>query len=369
MSGHLITLVFLLVCVVSAQSKVHFYITPSLDIPCPKDPCLTLSQLAADSSNYTGHVFLVFLPGNHTLNRELILSGADNFSIESLDNEMVMIECQSHHERLIVNETTFAAIKRLHFVGCGGNTVTSVDELTVEHTIFQGVEGEGRDTALVLNEVNFTKIIECSFIFNTPGVHSKRHRVGKFIRDPSVLYILGLGEDDHVSVGGALLTTSSNVSVTNTKFVCNEAGMGGVLFAYKSIITVSRCRHSYNRAVHGGGVIATFEASVDISNSTFRKNVATHEDSSNGAVILQLMDHSTLLVALSITIVLPMVESCLHQMGRSTLLLTVFIKTMPWSHLVDHLRLLATRLITMQPRMVESCTQTMDHSTLLIALL
>ena len=285
MSGHLLTLVFLLVGAVSAQSKVH-YITPSLDIPCPEDPCITLSQLAADSSNHSGYTSLIFLPGNHTLNRELILSGAENFSMEPQGNETVMIECTSEYERFIINETTIATIKALHFIGCGLNTVTTVKELIVEDTIFQGVEGEGRGTALVLNEVNFTKIRECMFISNTPGNNSERHRVGEFIRDPNVLrYELRLEKDDLVSVGGALLTTSSNVSFTNTKFVHNEGEIGGVFSAYKSIISISQCTYTYNRALYGGGVMATVESSVDIDNSIFSKNVATHKYSIGGVIL------------------------------------------------------------------------------------
>ena len=285
MNGHLLTLVFLLVGAVSAQSTVY-YITPLPDIPCPKDPCLTLSQFATNSSKDSGHISLILLPGNHTLNRELILSGADNFTMASQEIEMVMIECMSPNERYIINETTFATIKGVHFIGCGGNTVTSVKELVVEDTIFQGVEGEGRGTALVLNQVNFTKISECSFISNTPGVNSEHHRVGEFIRDPFIFFfVLGLKEDDLVSVGGALLTTSSNVSVTKTKFVHNEAEIGGVLLAYKSIISISQCTHSYNRALYCGGVMATVESSVNIDNSIFSNNVATRKNYSLGGVI------------------------------------------------------------------------------------
>ena len=288
MSGYLLTLVFLLVGAVSAQTKVDLscYITPSPDIQCPKDPCLTVSQFAANSSQYSGQISIIFLPGNHTLNRELVLSGADNFSMASQGNETVMIECPSQYERFIVNETTFATIKALHFIGCGGNTVTRVEELVVEDTSFQGVEGEGRGTALVLNEVNFTTIRECMFISNTPGNNSERHRVREFIRDPDLLSDLRLEEDDLVSVGGTLLTTSSNVSFTNTKFIFNEAEIGGVLLAYKSIISISQCTYSYNRA-HFGGVMATVESSVDIDISTFSKNVATlaHEYHSRGGVI------------------------------------------------------------------------------------
>ena len=283
MSGYLLTLALLLVGAVSAQSNVH-YITPSPDTPCPEDPCLTLSQFAANSRNYTGHVSLIFLPGNHTLNRELILSGADNFSMESKGNETVIIECTSEYERFIVNETTFAAIKGLHFISCGGNTVTSVEELVVEATIFQGVEGEGRGTALVLNEVNFTKIMNCSFFTNTPGVNSERHRVGEFITDQFVLRLLGLNEDDLVSVGGALFTTSSKVSVIKTNFFCNEADIGGVMLAYKSIISITQCTHNYNRAILGGGVMATVESLVDIDNSAFSKNVLEYYYSLGGVI-------------------------------------------------------------------------------------
>ena len=273
MSGHLLTLVLLLVSAVSAQTKVY-YITPSPDIPCPKDPCLTLSQFAANSRNNTGQISLIFLPGNHTLNRELILSGADNFTMASQNNETVMIECLSQYERFIVKETTFATVKGLHFIGCGGNTVTTVEDLILEETIFQGMEGEGRGTALVLNEVNFTKIRECSFISNTPGNNSERHRVEVF-RDPIILrHYFGLQEDDLVSVGGALLTRSSNVSVTKTKFISNEAEIGGVLLANESIISITQCTHRYNRAHFGGGVMATVESSVDIDSSTFSNNVA-----------------------------------------------------------------------------------------------
>ena len=126
---------------------------------------------------------------------------------------MVIIECPSQYERFVIKDTTFAAIKGLHFIGCGGNTVTRVEELVVEDTIFQGVEGEGKGTALVLNEVNFTKIRECSFISNTPGDYSERHRVREFIKFNILWHFR---ENDLVTVGGALLTTFSNASVTKT---------------------------------------------------------------------------------------------------------------------------------------------------------
>ena len=290
MSDYLLTLVFLLVGVGSTQIQcdVRHYITPSPDIPCRNSPCLTLSQFADNSSNSTGNVSLIFLTGHHTLNRELVLSGADNFSMESQDNETVMIECLHQSERFVLYETTFAAIKGLYFIGCGGNIVSAVEELAIQDTTFQGAEREGRGTALVLNEVNYTKIIRSSFISSTHGATSKRHYVGEFIKNPvalSYLFSRVVALEDPVSVGGALLTTSSNVSVTNTKFILNEAEIGGVLLAYQSIITISQCTYSYNRA-RFGGVIAAVESTVDIDNSIFINNLATHEYYSSGGVML-----------------------------------------------------------------------------------
>ena len=191
--------------------------------------------------------------------------------MESQDNETVVIECASQSARFIVNEAIFVSIKGLHFIGCNGNTVTAVEELVVEDTIFQGVEGEGRGTALVLDEVTFAKIITSSFESNTPGVNSQRRYVGEFVQNTFLIQT-----NELVSVGGALLTTSSNVSVTDTKFVNNTAELGGVLLAYQSNITITQCTYSYNRA-RAGGVMFTVESSVAIDNSTFSNNAAEED--------------------------------------------------------------------------------------------
>ena len=197
--------------------------------------------------------------------------------MESHDNETVEIECASQSARFVVDETIFVSIKGLHFFGCRGNTVTTVEELVVEDTIFQGVDGEtvteGRGTALVLDEVTFATITISSFISNTPGNNSQRHYVGEFFRDQDIPYWFRLQPDDPVSVGGALLTTSSNVLITDTKFVLNTAELGGVLLTYQSNITITQCTYSYNRA-HTGGVMFTVESSVTTDNSMYSYNTA-----------------------------------------------------------------------------------------------
>ena len=78
-------LLFLLVYADSLNSQVHYYITPTLNVHCPGDPCLTLAQFAANfTTSHVGNetnIALFFLPGNHSLDRELSLSHAEKFSM------------------------------------------------------------------------------------------------------------------------------------------------------------------------------------------------------------------------------------------------------------------------------------------------
>ena len=118
-------LVFLLVCDDFTYSKVH-HITPSPNVLChQEESCLTLSQFAANSSSYHGNetnISLHFLPGNHSLDRELSLTYVDSFSMtkDAQDNKTLFVECTSQSGRLDINEIIFASIKDLHFIGCGG---------------------------------------------------------------------------------------------------------------------------------------------------------------------------------------------------------------------------------------------------------
>ena len=63
-----------------------------------------------------------------------------------------------------ITETTFAMIKDLHLIVCGGNRVSQVEQFIVEDTTFEVVKGRG--TALVLNEVTDASIARSSFLSN-----------------------------------------------------------------------------------------------------------------------------------------------------------------------------------------------------------
>ena len=233
-------LLFLLVYADSAYSQVHYYITPSLNIHCPGQPCLTLAQFAADSTSYLGNetnISLSVLPGNHSLDRELSLSQADSFSM-TMDiggNGTVFVECGSQSERFNISEITLAMIKDLHFIGCGGNRVSQVKQFIVEDTIFQGVEGRG--TALALNKVTAASIVRSTFISNTHGYRSMfEHRDNSTVQ--AILDYVYLKRNSSLAVGGALHTDFSNVSIVSSKFMDNRRSI-----VYRKLYTPRCWKH------------------------------------------------------------------------------------------------------------------------------
>ena len=159
-------LVFLLVYANTTYSEMH-YITPSSNGPCPQNSsCLTLSQLAANSSYNESDVSILFLPGNHTLEGELVLTDVKNISMtkDRLDNETVFVECSNQSARLYISDTISATIKDLHFIGCGDNKVSHVSWLTISGTTFQDVMN--KRSVLALNKISAATIISSSFLSN-----------------------------------------------------------------------------------------------------------------------------------------------------------------------------------------------------------
>ena len=71
-------------------------------------------------------------------------------------NNTVFVNCAGSSGRFTISNTVFLFIKGLHFIGCGGSTVSQVEDLVVEDTIFEGVEERG--TALTLVGVSFAII-------------------------------------------------------------------------------------------------------------------------------------------------------------------------------------------------------------------
>ena len=256
----------------NVRGKVSYIITPSLNVSCPEnESCFTLSEFAdshiVNSSGHETNISLVFMPGSHNLQKELSFSHANSLTITNVQesNDSVTIECHNETGRFIICNTTFVLIGSLHFIGCGHNTVTQVEELVIFDTTFQGVDGRGR--ALLLNAVTAASIIESSFISNNNTLNDDVH----YIQDG--VECVTLDRNESLSAGGALCIVSSNVTVINSTFAQNTAETGGALVAYLSNLHIAQSAYILNRAEVGGAIV-TSQSTVNIDNSIFAANTA-----------------------------------------------------------------------------------------------
>ena len=148
-----------------------FYIIPVLqqyETFCPQDPCISLSQFAANSSSYIcngSNITLYLLPGHHRLDYEILVSNAESFTMTNYmqDNSAVLIDCSiGTLGRLKINLTTFVFMNGwLHFIGCGDNKISMVNQLAIEKIVFQSVVDSS--TALKLNAIAVARITRSIF--------------------------------------------------------------------------------------------------------------------------------------------------------------------------------------------------------------
>ena len=258
------------------------YITPSLDSPCPHNDssCFTLSQFAANSSNNETDLSLIFLPGYHTLEQELLLNHGYNFSISkySHDNESVFVECISQLGRFDISEAVSVSITSLHFIGCGSNRISQVTWLTIADSTFQGVID--KNTVLVLSEVVKADIVQTWFLYNTLTHHDDKSRVDFNIVFEALNYVYHLQNTS----SGVLYTAFSNASIVSCRFMYNRADIGGALVARNSSLHIDKSTHNCNTA-NFGGTIVTSGSTIVINNSIFSNNSAQ-----SGGVMLSFND-------------------------------------------------------------------------------
>ena len=285
MASHSCGLSFaLLLCTLLYIAKCDlYYIIPSDDAPCPVDFCPTISEISSNTSYYldTNNVTLVLLPGNHSLDSQLLISAISELRMLSNETSTTSITCKPD-TRFTFYEVSTVEIGGVKFIGCGNSSVTRANIFTLWNSTFVGVNGSG--TALVLNQTTAVNITECSFLFNTQG--SKRP-VTDFINIQSSQKTMKADvilNRTSAYVGGAIvLTSSSDAVIEDSLFDGNEAQYGGAIFAeMNSSIVMNGCTFRHNKAdglpsyngMEGGGGGALFvnDSRLAINNCSFMNN-------------------------------------------------------------------------------------------------
>ena len=169
------------------------------------------------------------------------------------EGSSAQIKCLSN-SYMYFSHSQYVQITNMKFYGCGGNRVHNVSELVVRGSKFKG--GGMSKTALHISETTSVKIVNSSFISNTRGTLVNFFYPRKWS-------------------GGAIITSHSNVEISQSSFVSNEAEIGGAVYADKaSILHIFNSTFTNNNATDYGGSVFADNSSVTVENSDFENNVA-----------------------------------------------------------------------------------------------
>ena len=252
----------LLVSMCSNQVSCEVYqITSTSGDRCPMDPCLTLSQFTNQSDSYLNdNTTLIFQPGNHSLNSVLSVSHITMLSMHTSSSNTVIM-CNGLG-RFDLSTIPVVHVRNITFIGCPGNKVESVQQFTLEYTSFIGQEN-APGTALELIDTT-ASLCNNTFISNS----GKQHQ---YYLDGNIIAL----------AGGAILSTRSNINITESWFKGNHAQMGGAIFSeFQSNITITNSTFLGNVAkiigatgtYYGGALYAVNGGTVIIEKSLFANN-------------------------------------------------------------------------------------------------
>ena len=251
----------LVICSLNQAAGEVYYITINSTDLCTVQPCLTLSQFAANLSLYIhSNTTLVFLPGTHYLSSvNLTLSNVDNFVMKS-ENSVAQIKC-TNDSSMYFSQSQHIHITNLAFIGCGGNQVRQVEKFMVQNTKFEGQKNSG--TALKLVEMT-GQILNSTFVSNKKGSYSE-----------CPLFRPWYGCYRSEFVGGAIIATNSRVDIHQSKFEDNRAYYGGTIYAEQnSIINLTYNVFINNHAGYIGGVLESSNSTITIEASEFHDSSA-----------------------------------------------------------------------------------------------
>ena len=281
-----ITLVMLLVCLLHGAIGQVYIITPSeLDMNCTDQPCfITLSQFAGISNHHTdANITLIIRPGNHSLAENLTISNINGILMRSESNAAV-VACEEDSHFTFINVSGYVHITDLKFIGCKGNRVEYVSEFLLTDTIIEGrVDSTTSTTALEIIDTT-TQILNCTFISNKGG---KYRETVKFIEtaNSSPDCPFSYNSDSRL-IGGAIIGSHSNITISQSNFAYNSAQLGGAIFAEinseMSIVNCTfisndcgpACPHFIRSGAATGGAVFAEESTITLTENRFLYSAA-----------------------------------------------------------------------------------------------
>ena len=302
----------------SASSEIY-HISPTLkSCSVDRENCVTLSQFAANSSQYLqSNTTLVLLEGNHTLDTQFTVEGIVAFSINSGLN----VTCVNESV-IYLHNISNVHLHSMIFIGCRVK-VQAVDNILIQNNYFTDFDAtlDGfRVLQLTLTNANilntqFSGISISSNITSDSGILHTSH---------SNVTIQGI-MFGNCKANFGLAFCNSTVVISHSNFNDNEVNgakienripsLGGVLycdeycsvaitnstFTDNNIRTLSERKYYFDDSVYIGGAIVMLSAnSVDFNFCNFLNNTGSG-DLKGGAIHVRIdSEHVTSVAAVYI---------------------------------------------------------------------
>ena len=242
----------------SVQNASVYYVSNAPELPCPGEPCLTLSEYFQQPTKYfTSDVTFVFLPGNHTLENGLLI--ADISSVSLLGDFTTPQQVTSNI--ICSNASSFAFI-RIAMVRISGLSFISC--------------ADGTNPAFSIFNVPWFEISNCIFSNNMNLNDSGVPGGAIYARNSNLAVTGSMLLNNSALTGGGAYFMNCTVNFTNSAFVNNFANSNGAgMCMLQSSVNFSKTEFVSNFAGLEGGAICIFFGHVIFSNETiFKNNIA-----------------------------------------------------------------------------------------------
>ena len=285
--GSLTTSFLLLFVLPLCWAQSTYYVTPTLDTPCPGEPCHTLSEYVAQVGQYfTSNTTFVFLSGNHTLEKSVSIDEQTSLSLTGDPSSSAQVTSRivcSQPASINFCNISNLVITSLAFISCGKTDIGPAVMLNfAPHAILTNCLFQNNTNindfgsvggALAVIDSDPVDISQSTFIGNTikfgsgGGIYLLYSRVA--------LTGNTFMNNDCSGWGGGVYTQTSIVEIMDNTFVNNTASYGGAIEAYdKSSVSVILSTLANNTAGKWGGGADFYRSEVFFSNNTFAHNLA-----------------------------------------------------------------------------------------------
>ena len=223
---------------------------------------LTLSQFINNLSSYlrvTSDTTLILLPGNHSLESELLVESVHSFSMYAWHGSSSKATITCHHSaRFEFRNISTVTVSGLEFVGCSENRVKSVDQFQLENSEFIG-----KLNAIIYAYVTVLSIEESTAKLDRVLFLSQNWKIcinsnvivnhSTFKSNYVIEAVLRVWNTNNMSLSYSELVSNQNgyygrTSIEHTKFI-NNINTGSILRASHTEVSIS-----YNEFLGNNGI-------------------------------------------------------------------------------------------------------------------